>query len=61
MCKCVFLLIFLSIVQEFMLLPFNARFQFFIVTGTSIESKYGAFYLKNEVSANGLVLVVQLS
>ena len=28
---------------------------------TYIESKYGAFYLKNEVSAHGLVLLVQLS
>ena len=28
---------------------------------TSIEPKYGEFYLKNEVSAHGLVLLVQLS
>ena len=28
---------------------------------TYIEPKYGAFYLKNEVSAHGLVLVVKLS
>ena len=28
---------------------------------TSIEPKYGAFYLKNKVSAHGLVLLVQLS
>ena len=27
----------------------------------SIEPKYGEFYLKNEVSAHGLVLLVQLS
>ena len=26
-----------------------------------IEPKYGAFYLKNKVSAHGLVLLVQLS
>ena len=26
---------------------------------TSIEAKYGAFYLRNKVSANGLVLLVQ--
>ena len=28
---------------------------------TYIEQKYGVSYLKNEVSAHGLVLVVQLS
>ena len=28
---------------------------------TYVEPKYGAFYLKNEVSAHGLVLMVQLS
>ena len=28
---------------------------------TYIEPKYGAFYLKNKVSAHGLVLLVQLS
>ena len=28
---------------------------------TSIEPKYGAFHLKNEVGAHGLVLLVQLS
>ena len=28
---------------------------------TSIEPKYGDFYFKNEVSAHGLVLLVQLS
>ena len=28
---------------------------------TSIETKFGAFYLKNEVSANVLVLLVKLS
>ena len=28
---------------------------------TSIEPKYGEFYLKNEVSAHGLNLLVQLS
>ena len=28
---------------------------------TSIEPKYGEFYLKNEVSSHGLVLLVQLS
>ena len=28
---------------------------------TYIEPKYGAFYLKNKVSAYGLVLLVQLS
>ena len=28
---------------------------------TSIEPKYGAFYLKTKVSAHGIVLLVQLS
>ena len=28
---------------------------------TSIEPKYGEFYLKNQVSVHGLVLLVQLS
>ena len=28
---------------------------------TSIEPKYGEFYLKNKVSAHGLVLLVQLN
>ena len=28
---------------------------------TSFESKYGAFYLKDKVSAHGLVLLFQLS
>ena len=28
---------------------------------TSIEQKYGAFYLKSKVSAHGLILLVQLS
>ena len=32
-----------------------------VYTQTSIEPKYGAFYLKNEVSAHGLVLLGQLT
>ena len=37
------------------------RIQIHIYPQTSIEPKYGEFYLKNEVSAHGLVLLVQLS
>ena len=37
------------------------RIQIQIYPQTSIEPKYGAFYLKDEVSAHGLVLLVQLS
>ena len=37
------------------------RTQIQIYPQTSIEPKDGAFYLKDEVSAHGLVLFVQLS
>ena len=37
------------------------RIQIQIYPQTSIEPKYGEFYLKNKVSAHGLVLLVQLS
>ena len=37
------------------------RIQIQIYPQTSLEPKYGAFNLKNEVSAHGLGLVVQLS
>ena len=37
------------------------RIQVQIYPQTSIEPKYGSFYLKDEVSAHGLVLFVQLS
>ena len=37
------------------------RIQIQIYPQTSIESKDGAFYLKDKVSAHGLVLLVQLS
>ena len=37
------------------------RIQMQIYCQTSIEPKYGAFYLKDKVSAHGLVLLVQLS
>ena len=37
------------------------HFQIQIYPQTYIVLKYGAFYLKNEVSAHGLVLLVQLS
>ena len=36
------------------------RIQIQIYHETSIEPKYGAFYMKNEVSAHGLGLLVQL-
>ena len=41
--------------------PKIRHIQIQIYPQTYIEPKYGAFYLKNEVSAHGLVLVVQLS
>ena len=37
------------------------RIQIQIYPQTSIEPRYGAFYLTNEVSAHGLGLLVQLS
>jgi hypothetical protein len=37
------------------------RIQIQIYPQTSIEPKYGEFYLKNKASAHGLVLLVQLS
>ena len=37
------------------------RIQIQIYSQTSIERNYGEFYLKNKVSAHGLVLLVQLS
>ena len=37
------------------------RIQIQMYPQTSIEPKYGAFNLKNKVSAHGLVLLVQLS
>ena len=37
------------------------RIQIQIYPQTSIEPKYGEFYLKNKVSAHELVLLVQLS
>ena len=37
------------------------RIQIQIYPQTSIEPKYGAFYLTHEVSAHGLGLLVQLS
>ena len=37
------------------------RIQIQMYPQTSIEPKYGELYLKNEVSAHGLVLLVQLS
>ena len=37
------------------------RIKIKIYPHTSIEPKFGAFYLKNEVSAHGLYLLVQLS
>ena len=37
------------------------RIQVQIYPKTYIEPKYGAFYLKNKVSARGLVSLVQLS
>ena len=37
------------------------RIQIPIYPQTSIEAKYGAFYLTNKVSAHGLVVLVQLS
>ena len=37
------------------------RIQIQMYPQTSIEPKYGEFYFKNEVSAHGLVLLVQLS
>ena len=37
------------------------RIQIQIYPQTSIEPKYGAFYLTNKVSAHGLGLLVQLS
>ena len=37
------------------------RIQIRIYPQTSIEPRYGAFYLTNEVSAHGLGLLVQLS
>ena len=37
------------------------RIQIQMYPQTSIEPKYGEFYLKNEVSVHGLVLLVQLS
>ena len=36
------------------------RLQIQICPQTSIEPKYGAFYMKDEVSAHGLVLLVQM-
>ena len=37
------------------------RIQIQMYPQNSIEPKYGEFYLKNKVSAHGLVLLVQLS
>ena len=37
------------------------RIQIQLYHQTSIQPKYGAFYLTNEVSAHGFVLLVQLS
>ena len=37
------------------------RIQIQIYPQTSIEPKYGEFYLNNKVSAHGLALLVQLS
>ena len=37
------------------------RIQIQMYPQTSIEPKYGEFYLKNKVNAHGLVLLVQLS
>ena len=37
------------------------RIQIQLYPQASIEPKYGEFYLKSEVSADGLVLLVQLS